>query len=282
MARTRKTLQRGQKAHPQKTSSYEIGSKIVIGPSVHAVVKQKAGPKEAPAGVKVRLGEFKEFILPKSLFHHERLTVDPDPSKLTDSPVKSDPLVATPTSEDNRHPEKPDDGAKMLEDDRIITKEGVRYFPLSLAAQQAQVPRQTLLNWIKSKKLFDGQPLQSYKSPTAGKFYVTEDSIRRMADRFVEWPSQKPAGRVTIGATADHTGFLGISDAAQIIGISPRTMWVWASQPGKAPTDKPLGVIKCTTSDQFYIRERDVSALRTFVPRSGLQRGRRTQPVLQL
>jgi len=173
-------------------------------------------------------------------------------------------------------------GTTMAEDDRVITKGGARYYPVSLAAQVAQVPRQTLHNWIKNKTKFDGQSLQIYNSPTAGKFFLSEESVQRMSNRFVKWPSNQPAGRVTIGKTDDQTGFLGLPDAARIIGISPRTMWLWATQKGKAPMEKPPHVIKCTTSDHFYIRESDVFALKGLVPRSGLPRGPRTQPALQL
>ncbi len=196
--------------------------------------------------------------------------------KVSDPAQFHAPLAHNPVLPDTRRPQKSSYGGKMVEDDRIITKKGVRYFPLSLAAQVAQAPRQTLLNWIKNKTKFEGRPLQSYNSPTAKKFYVSEESVQRMAKRFVKWPSNKPAGRVTIGETDDQTGFLGLPDAARILGVSPRTMWLWASQ-GKAPTHEPPDIIKCTTSDHFYIRESDVSALRTLVPRSGLPRGRRTQ-----
>jgi hypothetical protein len=192
--------------------------------------------------------------------------------------VKS--VAPTPSPQHNRDPEEAIRGAKMVEDDRIITKGGVHYVPLSLAAQLAQAPRQTVLHWIKNKTKFAGHALESYDSPTAAKFYVSEESIQRMANRFVKWPSTLPAGPVTIGKTENRNGFLGLPDAARILRVSPRTMWLWATQ-GKAPSQEPLEVIKCTTSDHFYIRERDVFALKELVPRSGLQRGRRQQTTPQ-
>lgn len=171
-------------------------------------------------------------------------------------------------------------GEKMAEQtDKVFVQDGVRYRPLPLAAHLAQAPRQTLLNWIKNKTEFAGRPLQSYYLAPVDRYFVSEESIQRMADRFVKWPSQEPAGPVTIGQTKDQGGFLAMSDAARIIGVSPRTMWLWASQ-GKAPTDKPLDIIKCTTSDHFYIREQDAYTLKKLIPRSGLQRGRRPQASL--
>jgi hypothetical protein len=164
----------------------------------------------------------------------------------------------------------------MVEDDRIITKQGGRYFPISLAANFAQAPRTTLLNWIKAKVKFQGRPLQIYHSPTARKAYLAEESVQRVANRFTKWPSEEPAGPVTIGETHNQSGYIGISKAARKIGVDPHTMWLWTTH-GKAPTDKPLDLIKCMASDQFYIRERDVNALKAFVPRSGLRPGRRAK-----
>jgi len=166
-------------------------------------------------------------------------------------------------------------GSTMIEDKRIITKGDVRYLPLPLAAWIAHASESALRNWIDTRARFAGRVIQTHVSQTNA-LYVSEESVKRVAERFVKWPSKEPAGPIAIGETDDRSGFLGMSDAAGIVGVSSRTMWLWASQ-GKAPTDKPLDVIKCTTSDYFYIRERDAYELKALVPRSGLQRGRRPQ-----
>jgi hypothetical protein len=75
----------------------------------------------------------------------------------------------------------------------------------------------------------------------------------------------------------DQNGYIGIAKGARAIGVDHHTMWLWTTQ-GKAPTDKPLDVIKCTASDQFYIRQSDLAELKKHIPRSGLRRGRRPQP----
>ena len=196
--------------------------------------------------------------------------------EISDGAQPHAPLAPAPVLPEAREPETQTHKPRMVEDDRIITKQGGRYFPISLAADFAQAPRTTLLNWIKAKVKFQGRPLQIYNSPTARKAYLTEESVQRVANRFIKWPSKKSAGPVTIGETDDQSGYLGLPDAARTIGVDPHTMWLWATH-GKAPTDKPLDVIKCTAPDQFYIREKDVSALKAFVPRSGLRRGRRPQ-----
>jgi hypothetical protein len=171
-------------------------------------------------------------------------------------------------------------GRSMFEDDRILTKQGSRYIPVVLAAELAQVPRTTLLNWIKAKVKFQGRTLQIYKSETAKKSYLTEESVQRLANRFVKWPSNKPAGSVTIGKTDDQSGYIPISSAARTLGVDHHTMWYWTAQ-SKAPTAAPLDVIKCSGSEQLYIHEKAVSELRKFVPRSGLRRGRRTGQAAQ-
>jgi hypothetical protein len=173
----------------------------------------------------------------------------------------------------------PSAGSRVIQDDRIITKEGIRYIPLPLAAWLANASEPTLSHWIEKGTKFRGRSIKTYTSQTQT-LYVSEESLHRMTQRFVKWPSNEPAGPVSIGETDHNNGFIGTADAARIIGVSSRTMWLWASQ-DKAPTDKPLDVIKCTTSDHFYIREKDVLQLKALVPRSGLRRGRRIQPSMQ-
>ena len=163
--------------------------------------------------------------------------------------------------------------------DGTLVKDGVRYQPLSVAAAQSQTHRTTLLRWINSNTRIGGQPLRSYYFAPLDGYFVSEDSIRRAANRFVTWPAKRPAGAVTLGATKNRSGFLSLPEAQAIVGVSKRTMYLWAVH-GKAPTDKPLDVIQCTTSQHFYIRERDAYELKRLVPPSGLHRGRRVQPAL--
>lgn len=181
-----------------------------------------------------------------------------------------------PTSPNVGHSETETYGPTMVEDDRIITKQGRRYFPISLAAEFAQVPRTTLLNWIKAKVEFQGRRLETYNSPTARKAYLAEESVQRLADRFVKWPSNAPAGQVVIGETDDQSGYIGIAKAARAIGVAHHTIWLWVTQ-GNAPTDRPLDIIKCSASNQFYIREKEVSEIKKLFPSSGVPRGRRPQ-----
>lgn len=183
---------------------------------------------------------------------------------------------SVPISPNVSHPETETYGPTMVEDDRIITKQGNRYFPISLAAEFAQVPRTTLLNWIKAKVEFQGRRLETYNSPTARKAYLTEESVQRLADRFVKWPSNAPAGQVVIGETDDQSGYIGIAKAARALGVAHHTIWLWVKQ-RKAPTGRPLDIIKCSASKQFYIREKEVSEIKKLFPPSGIPRGRRPQ-----
>ncbi len=224
----------------------------------------------------VHIGEVRAAFIRQvgQLFSNE-FAISPAP--FADVLVLLQSLAEERTSSNIGPPEVETHGPTMVEqDDKVLIKDGVRYRPLPLAAQLAQAPRQTVLNWIKNKTEFSGRPLQSYYLAPVDRYFVSEESIQRIANRFVKWPSQKPAGRVTLGETKDKSGFLTMSDAARIIGISPRTMWLWASQ-DKAPTSRPLDVVKCTTSDHFYILEKNVHELKKLVPKSGLQRGRRSQ-----
>jgi len=168
----------------------------------------------------------------------------------------------------------------MLDDDRILLKDGTRYYPMSLAASLAQVPRTTLLNWITNRIEFQGRELQTYSSATARKSYLAEESVRRVANRFTNWKSGKPAGSVHIGETEDGTGYIGIAKAARALGVDHHTVWLWITQES-APTGKLLDVIKCSASEQLYIREKDVSDIRRLIPKAGLRRGRRPRLAFQ-
>jgi hypothetical protein len=163
-------------------------------------------------------------------------------------------------------------GNKVARDKRIIAKDGVNYVPLFLAAWLAQTSETTLRSWIDRRTKFSRRPIQTYVSPATSELYVSEQSVKSMAERFVRWPSKEPTGPITLGETEDQTGFLGLPDAARIIGVSKRTMWLWATQ-GKSPTTKPLDVIQCTTSDHFYIRQRDIAHLQNLERPGGLKRG---------
>lgn len=201
---------------------------------------------------------------------------------------QSDKPLAQTSHLPDTHAPRPSHGDEMRGNDKNITIRGVRYLPLSLAASIAQTNPSTLREWINNRTKFEGRLIKTHTpkyvlpgsvtpSRIAGQLHISEESVQRIAARFVKWPSNEPTGPITIGSTDDQKGFLGLPDAAKLIAVDHHTMWLWAAQ-GKAPTDKCLDVIKCKTSNRFYIRERDVLALKAFVPRTGLRRGRRTQP----
>lgn len=203
---------------------------------------------------------------------------------LYENPELEAPLEAPvflPASYAIEHPEPTNnERLQMLDKRKSFTHEGVRYFPLSAAAPVIQAPRSTLVHWINKQTKFDGRPLQIYYFAPANRYFISEESIVRAANRFIKWPSQEPAGKVTLGEQRDQSGFIGFTEAARILGVDHHTIWRWLIK-GTAPTDEPLDVVKCPAADQYYIRQKDVKALKKFVPRAGLRSGRRPQPTLQ-
>jgi hypothetical protein len=194
--------------------------------------------------------------------------------------VVTDSLAKGSSTANMPPPKATVDGRVMIEDDRILEKQGIRYFPIGLAAEVGQVPRTTLNSWISAKVKFQGRALETYDSPTARKTFLTEDSVQRLAQRFVQLPSKKPAGVVVLGETKEGDGYIGIATAARTLGVDHHTMWLWTTQ-GKTPTDEPLDVIKCAASDMVYIKEKDIVRLKNIVPRSGLRRGPRRRESAQ-
>jgi len=225
-----------------------------------------AGPVAANPSFEVQLQ------LPKSLEGRKRI-IDVD---LTRSgwyvPRLDDELISGPMR---------GEVGIAFEGERVLFG-GVSYVPLSVASAKAQTTEKNLRDWIKKQVAFNGKLIQTTTIPFTGrKLYVSEDSVRRMAERFVRWPSNEPAGAILLGSTKDKTGYISTPEAAALLGISARTMWLWASR-GNAPIHKPLDVIRCTTSDHFYIREDNVRELKRLLPRAGVHRGRRPQQALRL
>ncbi len=168
----------------------------------------------------------------------------------------------------------------MLDEAKSFTHDGERYYPLSVAAPEVQAPPSTLLDWIKKETKINGQPVRGYYFAPVNRHFISEESIHRAANRFIKWPSGEPAGPVILGEKRDQTGYIHLPEAASAIGVHHHTLWRWATR-GTTPTDKPLDVIKDPASDQLYIRQKDVSALKKLVPRGGLRAGRRSLSTLR-
>jgi len=254
--RIQSLFERGSK---NKSPDEDEGSRLNI------TIAESADPTYRPDR-----SPFDEFMLAKGAslpYEGDPFPIDIDTSKPAN--------VDVPGSENHVERQMQDD-----DEQKVFVKDGVRYRTLSDAASLAKTHRRTLLTWIKNQTEFEGRPLKSYYLAPLDTHFISEESVQRVANRFVTWPSQEPIGPVTLGHTKDRSGFIGMSEAAEIVGVSRRTMWLWASQ-DKAPTDKPLDVIKCPASDYFYIRERDAYDLKKVVPRSGLHRGRRPQLALR-
>ena len=183
-------------------------------------------------------------------------------------------LLETSPKEASLWPEETK-GSELVRSKSIITRGGIRYYPLSLAATVTQASESALRKWLENRIKFAGRAIKPHVSLT-GDLYVSEESVERISNRFVRWPSNRPALSVTLGETDDQSGYLGLIDVSKLLHIGHHTIWLWVTQ-NKAPLDKPLDVVKCTVSDYFYIRERDVAALKASIPPSGLRRGRRPQ-----
>lgn len=158
-------------------------------------------------------------------------------------------------------------------DARVITIGGIRYRPIPDAAAVAQAPRQSFMNWIRNKTQFDGQPLEGIL--LVDRYMVSDRSIMMAARRFIHLPEGNVAKAIHLGSKDDKTGYIGMKEAAQQLGVARPTITLWASDYKKSPTDHPLDVIRCKTSGQLFIRENDLEKLAKYVPQAGLSRGPR-------
>jgi DNA-binding transcriptional LysR family regulator len=206
--------------------------------------------------------------------YHE--SVDKPQSNVVRSPLKGSDGPRTNQPSDPSHIACV--GQKMVEDKSIITRKGRRFIPLSLAAPLVQTPKSTLTAWLKKK--IQGQAIQTYTSPRTGAVYISEESVQLISNRFIKWPSEDPSGPVTLGETDDETGYLTLPESMRVLGVSKRTIWLWAKE-GKASEGTPLDVIQCTVSHYRYIREKDVLALKSVLRRDAGNRIRRVRAKLQ-
>lgn len=184
-------------------------------------------------------------------------------------PIAPLPVVLENQLENSSQPDKlhvfAAAGNTVVEDKRVITRDGVKFVPLSLAASLAQISETTLRSWISNPPIRGRDPIRTHVSTISSDVYVSRESVIKLAERFVRWPSEEPSGSVTLGETDDESGYFTLPVAANIIGVSSRTLWRWTTR-GKAPTDKPLDIIKCTLTDYFYIRQADITYLRSIAP----------------
>jgi hypothetical protein len=247
-------------------------SLVFIGPSgVQRVFKLSEGEAfQIPAELEKLLGRVVVSLDETGIIFHDPAFPKEGRGKVLPNRVPS--IIVDPRVESSyQYPHSAAENS-VARDKRIITRDGVNYVPLFLAAWLAQASETTLRGWIDQRAKFDGKVVRTYTSPATLETYVSEESVGRMAARFVTWPSNKPAGVVNIGETNDKSGYLGLPSAARAIGVSSRTMWLWATQ-GKSPIQKDLAVIRCTTSDHFYIRQSDVESLKLLHRPKGLKRG---------
>jgi hypothetical protein len=149
----------------------------------------------------------------------------------------------------------------FYKDARNIVADGVRYMPIQLAACVAQTSDATLRRWIEKAVSFDGKAIASHVSEVTRQLYVSEESVKRLENRFLKWPAKKPAGAVTIGETADKTGYIPVPDVARLVGVSTVSVWGWANKGEVTTSHQHLDVIRCPISDQLYLRERDAFEL---------------------
>ncbi|MBL8227340.1 MAG: hypothetical protein JNL98_02640 [Bryobacterales bacterium] len=154
---------------------------------------------------------------------------------------------------------------------RIITVEGHRFYPVTLAAECAQVTEARMKLWVQRAVAFDGAKIKSYESPITRDLYIEEDSVNRLAKRFVKVPNGEHAADVVIGATDDQSGYIHVSEAARLVGIKQPAFWKWASR-GEVPSlQKSLSIVKCPISDHMYVLEREVHELASIRKTVGLK-----------
>jgi hypothetical protein len=143
----------------------------------------------------------------------------------------------------------------------IISKEGVSFYPLSMAAWQCQAAESTLKSWIDKGVKFNRRSIETYESSISGDLYISEISVKNIAGRFQLWPSGKPAGTITLGETDDDSGYISFPDAARMVGVSKRTLTIWVSKHNSTST-QPYHVVRDPISDRLYILHSDIFYLK--------------------
>jgi hypothetical protein len=146
--------------------------------------------------------------------------------------------------------------------DKGFTKGGRYYMPLSEAAPLALANRTTLFMWVSRRVKVGGKPLDVLDFPQFHqRYYISEESVRRLEQRFLRWPSRKPAGAVDVGSGPNGSGYTSLPRAAKVLNIPVRKLHRWGAG-GNTPLNRPLDIIQCSISSNLYIRESEIAELK--------------------
>jgi hypothetical protein len=261
-------------AMPPKVFSNELSNnwpvKSALGLEQLGVYGHPSGIAGMPEYTPLTPEQF-EAIIPEI----ERRIVRWFKAKFTGAPAPASPSVEVPEPRHDEQHLATNENIVVAKDGTLL-KAGVRYQSVYAAAPLAKTSATTLRDWIKKDHFLDGPPLETFYFAPTDTHFISEESIERAANRFIKWPSGEPAGAVTLGETDDRSGYIGLPAARDILGISNRTMHLWATE-RKAPDQQQPDTIKDPISGHLYIREAEVYRLKKLIPKRGLPRGRRPQ-----
>jgi hypothetical protein len=137
---------------------------------------------------------------------------------------------------------------------------GVIGIPVTIAAKRAQVSGGTMTGWLRTAAEFNGAPLQAIQEIVTGRYFIAEECLLKLEDRFVRAADGTPAGRISLGPQPDKSGYLTTHVAGKALGLTSSAMNSRVHT-GRIGTVE-LEAIRDTMTKKFYVPERVIEAVK--------------------
>jgi hypothetical protein len=119
------------------------------------------------------------------------------------------------------------------------------FFPVVIAAERAQMERQTMLGWLERGQTQAGWPVRSIQELETRRFFLAEKSLKEIEERFDSVDTGLPVGAIKIKKTWEDDGkpyYVPIDAASQATGVSRPTLFRWATFPELQPIHQVMAV----------------------------------------
>ncbi len=114
--------------------------------------------------------------------------------------------------------------------------------------------------WLRDAVEFNGVRLQSLQEIQTGRYYLAEESLLKLENRFIRVSDSTPAGRISLGHQPDKTGYLSTPVAGKALSLTAAGMnrRVHSGRIGSVTLD----AIQDSMTKKFYVSERVIEAVK--------------------
>ena len=118
----------------------------------------------------------------------------------------------------------------------------------------------TMSGWLRTAANFNGAPLQAVQEIITGRYFIAEECLLKLENRFVRASDGTPAGRISLGPQPDQSGYLSTHVAGKTLGLTSSAMNSRVHT-GRIGTVE-LEAIRDTMTQKLYVPERVIEAVK--------------------